>query len=254
MFKRLILLGVILAAAAVLAQPHLLINSSHTHNTFQLTLSLAPDISLGIYSKKIVRNSDHWVHIDTHYSPAAITPPFPANLMLVNAYHEGRHVLKYYEKSVSTDLNRHFHYMAVREGDATYGLLLPSYSEPVPAFRTDRIYRCRNTIISVEWYDQSAHIVVFSQEDPWHIRESIDGGFRSDERGLYYGYAIDHGHVHAIKVHIGDHDYCKIDPKTPPAAIDFKWEVRENYDINDILYIAGESLPVYGRSTSSEEL
>lgn len=144
--------------------------------------------------------------------------------------------------------------MAVREGDAAYGLLLPSYSEPVPAFRTDRIYRCKNTIVSVEWIDQSAHIVVFSQDDPWRIEESIDGGFRSDERGLYYGYAIDYGHVHPVKVHVGDHDYCIIDKKTPPANIDFKWEVRENYEINDILYIAGESLPVRGRSATSEEL
>lgn len=128
MFKRLIVLVLLLAGATVQGQPQLLINSSHTHNTFQLTLSLAPDISLQLYSKKIVRSDDHWTYIDTHSSPAAISPPFPADLLLVNARHDGRHILQYYEKSISTDLNRHFHYMAVREGDATYGLLLPSYS------------------------------------------------------------------------------------------------------------------------------
>lgn len=253
MFKRLIL-GVLLLAVAVHAQPLILINSSHTHNSFQLSISIAPDTDLDLYSKKIVLSSDHWAQISTRSSPATISPPFPQGLLLVNSEHEGRQLLQYYEKTVSSDLNRHFHYLAVRQGGSGHGYLLPSFSEPVPAFRTDRIYRCRNSIVSVEWIEQSAHIVVFSQQDHWRIDEEIDGGFRSDERGLYYGYAVDHGHVHPVKVFVGDREYCTIDRLTAPADIDFKWEVRENYELNDILYIAGESLPVQRGPARAEEL
>jgi hypothetical protein len=118
-------------------------------------------------------------------------PPFANNLLLINAEHEGRHIIQYYEKTISNDLNRHFHYIAVKHQDTTFGYLLPSFSERVPGFRTDRIFKCAHSIVSVEWIGSSAHIVVFSQQDKWRIAENIDGGFRSDERGISYGYAID---------------------------------------------------------------
>jgi hypothetical protein len=253
MFKRLIL-GLLLLATIGCELPVILLNSSHTHNSFQLSLSIAPGTVLELYSKKIVRSSDHWAQISTLSSPATVTPPFPAGLLLVNTEVDGRHLLEYYEKTVSNDLNRHFHYMAVRHEGSTYGYLLPSYSQRVPAFRTDRIYRCSNSILSVEWIEDAAHVVVFSQEDRWHIAESIDGGFRSDERGLYYGYAIDEGHSHPVKLQVGHRKYCLVDRNTPTANIDFKWEVRENYELNDILYIAGESLPVHDSTKRTEEL
>ena len=49
------------------------------------------------------------------------------------------------------------------------GYLLPSFSEQVPAFRTDRIYKCSETIVSIEWINGDAHIVVFSERDKWRI-------------------------------------------------------------------------------------
>jgi hypothetical protein len=52
----------------------------------------------------------------------------------------------------------------------------------VPAFRVDRIFKCSKTLVSVEWIEDSAHIVLFSEEDNWMIQENIDGGFRSSER------------------------------------------------------------------------
>lgn len=64
MFKRLIL-GLLLAVIAVAALPPVLINSSHTHNSFQLALSIAAHTHLQLYSKKIVRSSDHWAQINT---------------------------------------------------------------------------------------------------------------------------------------------------------------------------------------------
>ena len=38
---------------------------------------------------------------------------------------------------------------------------------------------------------------------------------------------------------MGDREFCTIDRSTPAANVDFKWEVRENYELNDVLYIAG---------------
>jgi hypothetical protein len=178
MFKRLLVACALLLALNQ-AQP-ILLNSSHTHNSFQLTLSIAPNTELAFYSKKIVRSSDHWALISTKRSPATVVPAFPEGHLLINTEHEGRHLLQYYERSISNDINRHFHYVAVAYERKTTGYLLPSFSETLPAFRTDKIYRCSNTIISVEWIDQSAHIVIFGQEDNWRIEESIDGGFRSD--------------------------------------------------------------------------
>lgn len=86
------------------------------------------------------------------------------------------------------------------------------------------------------------------------IQENIDGGFRSSERQVEYGYAIDYGHVHPVKIEIGDRQYCEITRQTKPAIIDFKWQVRENYELNDVLYLAGESLPIKSNAPTSEEL
>lgn len=94
---------------------------------------------------------------------------------------------------------------------------MPLFSQIAPGVRTDRLFRCSNTLVSVEWIDNSAHIVIFSEHDTWRITESIDGGFRSDERGLFYGYAIDYGHVHPVKIDIGNHEYCVISRDSKPA-------------------------------------
>lgn len=106
----------------------------------------------------------------------------------------------------------------------------------------------------MDWINGDAHIVVFSQGDKWRIEENIDGGFRSDERGVYYGYAIDYGHVHPVKLYVGDHDYCEISQETPAAQIEFNFQIRENYELNDILYLAGKSLPVHSDRLTPEEL
>jgi hypothetical protein len=142
MFKRLII-GLLLVVMALSAQePTILVNSSHTHNAFQLSLSIAPNTILGLYSKKIIKSADHWAQINTHSTPAEITPPFSKDQLLINAVQDGRNFIQYYEKTISYDLNRHFHYIAVKHEATSFGYLLPSFSERVPGFRTDRIYRC----------------------------------------------------------------------------------------------------------------
>jgi hypothetical protein len=107
----------------------------------------------------------------------------------------------------------------VKNQTISVGYLLPSFSELVPAFRTDRIYKCSETIVSIEWVNGDAHIVVFSEKDKWRIAENIDGGFRGVERGIKYGYVIDYGHVHPVKLYVDDHHYCIIDYSTPKATI-----------------------------------
>jgi hypothetical protein len=47
-----------------------------------------------------------------------------------------------------------------------------------------------------------------------------------------------------VKIEIGDRQYCEINRDTKPSSIDFKWQVRENYELNDVLYLAGGSLPI----------
>ncbi len=189
-----------------------------------------------------MKSVDNWAQINTHEAPALITPPFSKDLLIVNTPHEGRHILQYLDKATSNDLSRHFHYIAIKNEGTVFEYFLPSFSELVPAFRLDRIYKCSETIVSIDWINGDAHIVVFSERDKWRIAENIDGGFRGAERGISYGYAIDYGHVHPVKLYIADHHYCIIDSKAPSATFKFDFEVRENYELNDILYLAGPTL------------
>lgn len=85
MFKRLIIGLLFFVAVLSSTEPTILVNSSHTHNTFQLILSLAPNTLLGFYSKKIVKSADHWTEINTETSPATINPAFPSELLLINS-------------------------------------------------------------------------------------------------------------------------------------------------------------------------
>lgn len=89
--------------------------------------------------------------------------------MLVNAEHEGRSFVHLYQTISSELQHRHFHYLAAEHEGERFGLLLPLFSQMVPAMRTDRLFRCSNSIVSVEWIEGNAHIVIFSQHDRWRI-------------------------------------------------------------------------------------
>jgi hypothetical protein len=60
--------------------------------------------------------------------------------------------------------------------------------------------------------------------------------------------------VHPVKVYVSDHLYCLISQETPSAQIEFNFQQRENYELNDILYLAGASLPVHDERLKPEEL
>lgn len=70
------LIAALLFVAATLGQSaQLLLNSSHTHDNFQLTISLAPHTLLRIHSEKIAISQQEWLTIDARTSPATIIPP-----------------------------------------------------------------------------------------------------------------------------------------------------------------------------------
>ena len=59
---------------------------------------------------------------------------------------------------------------------------------------------------------------------------------------------MDQDHRHPIRLDIGDDRYCLISYETPPANIEFDWRVRENYDLNDILTLVGDSVAVHTKA------
>lgn len=68
---------------------------------------------------------------------------------------------------------------------------MPAFIDKTPALIIEHLYRCSNTLISVEWYDGSAHIVAVSEDAKWTIPENIDNGHRGKDKGVSYIYAID---------------------------------------------------------------
>ena len=92
--------------------------------------------------------------------------------------------------------------------------------------RVDSLYRCSNALLSIEWKRNNAYVSVFGQQERWVLHKNIDNGFRSDERGLYYGRAVDEDHDQPLYLGIGDSHYCLIPKHTPPAEITFNWKQR----------------------------
>ena len=246
----------LLLVAALGQSAQLLANSSHSSHDFQLALSLAPGTLLRISSQKIAPSLEEWLTLDASTSPATISPPLQQGAVLVNAEHEGRSFVHLYQPTSTELQHRHFHHLAVELEGGRFGLLLPQFSQMVPALRTDRLFRCSNSIVSVEWVEGSAHVVIFSQHDRWRLTENIDGGFMSDERGVHYGYAIDYGHIHPVRISIGEHQYCLISQESAPAVIEeFDWQEREDYSLDDLLFLAqGGSVPLLSDRGIAEEL
>ena len=106
---------IILVALIALVVSHeepVVIESAHTFNAFQVTLSLAPQQTLSIYSMRMVDDDpSHWVEINTFGERTLITPPLDSHRILLNEQHNERYVVEYYEVSQSRDMNRHFHYL-----------------------------------------------------------------------------------------------------------------------------------------------
>ena len=129
--------------------------------------------------------------------------------------------------------------------DKTHGYLLPSFSHQVGGVRTDRLYRCSNTLIMAGWCSGNAYLKIFSQGEQWYLQEHIDDGFRGSERDIEFGEATDKDHQHPIQVDIGEQHHCILTQETPAASISFDWKVNENYSLQEVLNIVGDSLPVH---------
>ena len=50
----------------------------------------------------------------------------------------------------------------------------------MPAIPIDSLYRCSDTLISVQWQEEDAHVSVFGERERWILHQNIDNGFRSD--------------------------------------------------------------------------
>lgn len=86
--------------------------------------------------------------------------------------------------------------------------LLPAFPEKTRGLLLDHLYRCSNTLISVDWHDNNAEIVAVSEDTNWRIHENIDNGHRGKDKDVSYIYAIDEGHVHPIRIDIGEKFFC----------------------------------------------
>jgi len=60
------------------------------------------------------------------------------------------------------------------------------------AFRVDQLYRCANTLISVNWVESEAQVWKFSQQDEWIHVDDLQSGYVFRDHGVLYGYAVDH--------------------------------------------------------------
>ena len=65
--------------------------------------------------------------------------------------------------------------------------MLPSFASELRQMRIDRLFRCSNTLVSVEWVGDDAYVVALSASGRWNLIENIDSGFIDEERGIQYG-------------------------------------------------------------------
>ena len=98
------------------------------------------------------------------------------------------------------------------------------FPQEMPAFRVDRLFRCGDVVVSVEWKKSDAHVVAFSPSGHhWRILESIDGGYTGEEGEVRYAYAIDRKHEGAVVIDMGDGTYCKVSQDTKPSRVQNTW-------------------------------
>lgn len=131
--------------------------------------------------------------------------------------------MAYYGKTSTTERKHFYHHFTpavVVVGEETTTFLLPLFTQDLPGFSTQSLFRCSNTLLSVWWSEGSAHLVVFSKHDPWSIKESIDKGVVNSEREIHYGKLVDEGHTHPIRVDLADNKYCMISQSTPATKIE----------------------------------
>ena len=127
------------------------------------------------------------------------------------------------------------------------------FADELPSFRVDKLFRCADTLVSVEWREDDAHIVVFSDKGQlWRILESIDGGFTGEDDGVRYGYAIDRKHSHPVIIDMGNHEYCKVDQFTDPAVIVNNWS-EDFYNLDEILNLVDHGLELLDKRPPEPE-
>ena len=113
----------------------------------------------------------------------------------------------------------------------------------MPSLRTDTLFRCHNTLLSVEWRKGDAHVVALSEMDHgWNIKESIDDGVAGEHEGIRYGYFVDKGHTHPVRIDLEGDKHCTIDRSTASAVIGRTWK-KSFYKVREVLDLI-HSLPI----------
>lgn len=164
-------------------------------NSLLIKLEVEPQHEFRVRSPILMPRGNHWTTLSTFGPNIASEPVISNSLILFNEQHEGKYNMAFYDDSVPeiTDSKKfHFNYLETNQDEELIGWLLPKFRLEMPAFRIDRLFKCVDTLISVEWKGDDAHVVAFSRSGhQWSILESIDGGHAGEDEGVRFGYAID---------------------------------------------------------------
>ena len=187
----------------------------------------------------------HWTTLHTFGPNIESNPAIPHSSLLFNEKQEGKYNMAFYDDSTpepASNKKFHFNYLETDQGGELTGWLLPRFRLEMPAFRIDRLFRCADTLVSVEWKGNDAHVVAFSKSGhQWSILESIDGGHAGEDEGVRYAYAIDQQHEKSIVISMGTDSYCQVGRKTVPARVQNQWS-SELYTLQSILDLVGDEL------------
>ena len=94
-------------------------------------------------------------------------------------------------------------------------------------------------------------MIAMSQEGHgWNIKESIDDGIAGSDEGIRYGYFVDKGHTHPVRIEVEGNSHCTIDQSTPAAVIGQTWK-KGYYKVKEILSLVG-SLPVISNENPND--
>ena len=253
--RKIVLLTIAILSVVAQAAPFSFRSQQHP-NSLLIKVEVEPEQELRVKSPTLMPGESHWTTLHTFGPDIASEPVISHSSILFNEKHEGKYNMAFYDGSVSEPASSkkfHFNYLETDQDGEVTGWLLPRFRLEMPAFRIDRVFRCAETLVSVEWKENDAHVVAFSKSGhQWSILESIDGGHAGEDEGVRYAYAIDQQHEKFIVVNIGTDAYCQIGRKTVPAKVQSQWS-SELYTLQSILDLVGDELELKAKGKPIEE-
>lgn len=169
--------------------------SQRHSNSLLIKVEVEHEQEFKVRSPTLMPIGNHQVTLSTFGPNIASEPVIPHSYILFNEQQDGKYRMAFFDESVPETASKkkfHFNYLETDQDGEVIGWLLPRFRLELPAFRIDRLFRCADTLISVEWREDDAHVVAFSKSGhQWSILDSIDGGHAGEDDGVRYGYAID---------------------------------------------------------------